>query len=419
MLDKKALTIVGGSGGNGAISFLREKFKPRGGPDGGDGGDGGSITFRAVGHLRALNHLEGVRRIVGNDGRAGRGKQMTGARGRCVYVDVPVGSVVWDVSGSERVLLTELVIDGVVAEVAYGGQGGLGNIHFATASNQEPLLAYGGDPGEERIVEIEVKLIADVALVGAPNAGKSTLLSVISRARPKIGDYPFTTLEPMVGVVSVQDRRIVVLDVPGLIEGAHMGRGLGLEFLRHCERATALVQLVDGMAEDLVADYVATRAEITQYGAGLELKAGVVVVTKMDIPEAKARYEEQSKALAKASERPVMAIAAVTGEGIVALMNRMAGLVPAPDDAEETSAPVVEPLPRPDRQPQVRVDGGAFEVSCPPAERIIDVVDLGNWRAKMQFHRELARLGVIEALTLAGAASGDTVRIGDAELVWE
>ena len=356
---------------------------------------------------------------MGNDGRAGRGKQMTGARGRRVYVDVPVGSVVWDVSGSERVLLTELVVDGAVAEVAYGGRGGLGNVHFATASNQEPLLAYGGDPGEERIVELEVKLIADVALVGAPNAGKSTLLSVISRARPKIGDYPFTTLEPMLGVVSVQDRRIVVLDVPGLIEGAHTGRGLGLEFLRHCERATALVQLVDGMSEDLVADYVATRAEITQYGAGLESKAGIVVVTKMDIPEARARYEEQSKALAKAAERPVMAIAAVTGEGIIALTNRMAGLVPAPDDTEETSAPMVEPLARPDRQPQVRAYEGAFEVSCPPAERIIDVVDLGNWRAKMQFHRELARLGVIEALTLAGAASGDTVRIGDAELVWE
>ena len=275
------------------------------------------------------------------------GKQMTGARGRRVYVDVPVGSVVWDVSGLERVLLTELLVDGAVAEVGYGGRGGLGNVHFATASNQEPLLAYGGDLGEERIVEVEVKLIADVALVGAPNAGKSTLLSVISRARPKIGDYPFTTLEPMLGVVSVQERRIVVLDVPGLIEGAHTGRGLGLEFLRHCERATALVQLVDGMSEDLVAGLCSHEGGITEYGAGLESKAGIVVVTKMDIPEAKARYEEQSKELAKAAARPVTAIAAVTGEGIAALTNRMAGLVPAPDDTEETSAPMVEPLPRP------------------------------------------------------------------------
>ncbi len=329
-----------------------------------------------------------------------------------------MGTVVWETSEEGRVLLTELAVEGAETVVVYGGRGGLGNVHFASSTNQEPLIALGGEPGEEREIELEVKLLADVALVGVPNAGKSTLLSVVSRAKPKIADYPFTTLEPGFGMAQVGDRLLVVLDVPGLIEGAHEGRGLGLEFLRHCERARVFVHLVDGMTEDLSAEYETVREEVASYGAGLAEKASVVAVTKMDVPEARERYEEQNAALAVAVGSAPMAIAAVTGEGIRELMRRVAGLVPA-EMQETIEMPAVPRMERRGSTPSVSRDAEGFAVACGVAERMLDVVDLTNWRARLQFHRELGRLGVIEALEKAGVAPGDTVRIGEVEMEWE
>ena len=418
MLDKKRLTIVAGRGGNGAVSFLREKFRPRGGPDGGDGGDGGPVICRAAANTRTLGHLEGVGRIVGDAGVGGRGKERIGRKGKGTFVDVPVGTVVWDLSGEERCFLTELTSDGAQVVVAYGGQGGFGNVHFASSANQEPLIALGGEPGEERDMELEVKLLADVALLGAPNAGKSTLLSVISRAKPKIADYPFTTLEPGFGVVDAGGRTLVTLDVPGLIAGAHEGRGLGLEFLRHCERARVFLHLVDGMAEDLTAEYQVVREEVTAYGGGLEEKPCVVVVTKMDIPEARDRYEAHKDALSMAVGSSPAAIAAVTGEGVSDLVRRIAVLVPT-DVGEAGDTPEVPRMARASSAPRVSRDEEGFTVECALAERMLDVVNLGNWRARLQFHRELNRLGVIEALEREGVASGDTVRIGEFEMEWE
>lgn len=417
MIDKETLTVVGGRGGNGAVSFLREKFRPRGGPDGGDGGDGGAVVCRAVGNVRTLGHLEGVSRVVGEGGRAGRGRRRSGKKGGSTVVEVPVGTVVWECHEEERVFLLELMNAGEEAVVAYGGDGGLGNVRFASSTNQEPLVALGGEPGEVRALELEVKLLGDVALVGAPNAGKSTLLSVVSRAKPKVADYPFTTLEPGFGMAQVGERTLVVLDVPGLIEGAHEGRGLGLEFLRHCERAQVLIHLVDGLADDLVGEYRTIRSEVTSYGAGLAEKASVVAVTKMDVPEARERYGQQRQALAAVAGEPPVAIAAVTGEGVRELMRRVAMWVP--QHVEERKDPPV--VPRMERPKGVSVDseGGEFTVRCAVAERMLEVVDLGNWRARLQFHRELGRLGVIDALEQAGVAPGDTVRIGAVELEWE
>lgn len=400
------------------MSFLREKFRPRGGPDGGDGGDGGAVICRVVANVRTLGHLEGVSRVVGDAGASGRGKQRMGRKGKSTFVDVPVGTVIWDVSAEEGRFLTELTVDGAQAVVVYGGQGGFGNVHFASSTNQEPLIALGGERGEERDIELEVKLFADVALLGAPNAGKSTLLSVISRAKPRIADYPFTTLEPGFGVASAGERVLVALDVPGLIAGAHEGRGLGLEFLRHCERARAFVHLVDGMAEDLLAEYRMVREEVTAYGAGLTEKPYVVAVTKMDIPEAGERYAHQKTALAETAGSSPIAIAAVTGEGVRELMCKVASLVP-PDTEEVLEVPPVPRMERPGSKPSVIRDEAGFAVSCALAERMLDVVDLGNWRARLQFHRELNRLGVIEALERAGVAPGDTVRIGEFEMEWE
>ncbi len=282
------------------------------------------------------------------------------------------------------------------------------------------MLAVGGEPGEQRIVSLEVKLLADVGLVGAPNAGKSTLLSVVSHAKPKIADYPFTTLTPVLGVVNLGERTVVALDIPGLIEGAHQGRGLGLEFLRHCERAIVLIQLVDGMAENLAADYTAIAEELNLHGAGLDTKARIVAVTKMDIPEVRSRFAEQRAALAAAASLEPMGIASVTGEGIPALLMRLATMVPfVEDDAVDDAPPQVARLPRPNPRPEVVREEDAYAVSCPPAERILEAVSLSSWRARLQFHRELERLGVIEALERAGAGRGDTVRIADFEFVWE
>ena len=304
MLDRIGITLSGGRGGDGVVSFLREKFRPRGGPDGGDGGDGGDVIVRASAQLRSLDHLEGVRRVAGMEGSPGRSKERTGKKGKPSYVDVPVGTVVWERSGDgERRFLTELLEDGSEVLVAHSGKGGVGNTRLATPTNQEPLLAYGGEPGEERSVELEVKILADVGLVGVPNAGKSTLLSTISRAKPKVADYPFTTLEPVLGVADVGERSVVVLDIPGLIEGAHEGRGLGLEFLRHCERASVLVHLVDGMADDLAREYMVVDGELAEYASGLTLKPRLVVVTKLDIPEARDRFKRQFQALGTVAGR--------------------------------------------------------------------------------------------------------------------
>ena len=421
MLDTAELTLIGGRGGNGAVSFLREKFRPRGGPDGGDGGDGGPVLVRALGNIRSLDHLEGMTRIRGGDGAPGRSKDRAGRKAKPTRVDVPVGTVVWQVAADgERALLTELTRDGAEAVVAYAGRGGEGNARFATATNQEPLLAIGGEPGEERSVLLEVKLLADAALVGAPNVGKSTLLSVISRAKPKVADYPFTTLEPVFGVVEIGERRAVVLDVPGLIEDAHLGRGLGLEFLRHCERAAAFVHLVDGMSPELAADYATIDAELAQHGSGLDGKPRVVAVTKADIPEARERFAEQRAALGTVAGQEPLLISAATGEGVPALLTRIAGLVPEPDAGPDPEAPAHVPrMRRPGPRPRVERTEDGYAVACAPAERILEASNLGAWRARMQFHRELERLGVIEALQRAGAGSGDTVRIADFEFVWE
>ena len=264
---------------------------------------------------------------------------------------------------------------------------------------------------------MEVRLIADVALVGAPNAGKSTLLAAISRARPKVASYPFTTVEPVLGVVKGRDTEMVVVEIPGLIEGAHRGRGLGRDFLRHCDHVGALAHLVDGMAPDLAAEHAAIDREIAAYGADLDAKPRVVAVTKLDIPEARSRFREQGTALAAACGSQPLGIAAATGEGVSRLVARMQGVSPPREGERELRR--VPRLPRPDPEPRVSRGDVGFEVACRSAERILATVDLRNWRARLQVHAELGRLGVMDALSRAGASGGDTVRIGAHEFVWE
>ena len=284
-VDEVSITVKAGRGGDGSCSFRREMFVPRGGPDGGDGGDGGDVIFTASQRLATLLDLRYQRHYEAEDGKPGGGSNCTGRRGKSVQVKLPVGTVIYDLHTGQ--LLADLTTDGHSVTIAHGGKGGRGNSHFATSTNRVPTHYERGTEGEEHELRLELKLLADVGLIGFPNAGKSTLISAISAARPKIADYPFTTLVPNLGVVRyAEDRSFVVADIPGLIEGAHEGKGLGIQFLRHVERTSLLLQLIDvseAAVEEPVASFEIMRQELTAYDPALAKRPYAVVATKIDV----------------------------------------------------------------------------------------------------------------------------------------
>lgn len=319
-VDHARIYVKGGDGGSGCVSFRREKHVPRGGPDGGDGGRGGSVILKADANLETLLDFVSRRHFRAGNGRPGEGGNRHGADGADLIVPVPLGTLVYDAQGGH--LLRDLTAHGQEVTVAAGGRGGRGNKRFATPTNRAPRIADDGDPGEERILDLELKLIADVGLVGLPNAGKSTLLARISRAHPRIADYPFTTTEPQLGIVEAgETRRIVVADLPGLIEGAHQGVGLGDAFLRHIERTRVLVHLVEALPPtgDPAGSYRTVRGELLQYSSALGQRPEIVAVSKMDLPGA----ETAADALEAHLGREVLRISAVTGQGIAPLVSRM------------------------------------------------------------------------------------------------
>lgn len=310
-LDRITIHVEAGSGGNGRVSFRREKSAPKGGPDGGDGGRGGDVVLHTTTSVQDFSHLAGIPLFNAQSGEPGGKAKCSGKNGQDLVLPVPPGTVVRDVE--KQIVLKDLSDLDADLVVAFGGKGGKGNVHFASAINQVPQISEPGEDGEIRILELELKLIADVGLVGLPNAGKSTLLSKISEARPKIAAYPFTTLYPQLGVTDVNVfGRMVVADIPGLIEGAHKGIGLGDEFLRHIERTEAIVHVIDAASADPVADYKTLRAELAAYGRGIPEKHSIVVANKMDLPEAK----EGLKRLKKEVSKGVIPVSAVTGEGL-------------------------------------------------------------------------------------------------------
>jgi GTP-binding protein len=313
-VDEAKIWVKAGDGGNGCVSFRREKFIPKGGPDGGDGGNGGSVYFEAVENLDTLLDFSGKHHWRAGNGQDGSGKNKHGADGEELVIKVPPGTLIHD--EDLQLLLKDLDKGGMKVCVCRGGRGGRGNKAFATSTNQAPRRADPGKEGQERNIRLELKLIADVGLVGLPNAGKSTLISRCSAARPKIADYPFTTLEPVLGIVELSDfRRFVMADIPGLIEGAHEGAGLGFEFLKHIERTRTIVHLLDIMpvdGSDPVKNYEAIRNELEQYSRALARKAEVIVANKIDLdPNSEVVAELGGKL-----NKPVRAISAVTGEGI-------------------------------------------------------------------------------------------------------
>jgi len=324
-VDEVRIRVKAGDGGDGAIAWRREKFIPRGGPAGGDGGNGGDVVIEVDPQLATLLDYRFVREHKARSGQHGMGSDCNGSDGQTLTLRVPPGTVVKDARSGEQV--ADLSQPGQRLVAAKGGKGGLGNMNFASSTNQAPRYAEPGTPGEERELQLELKLLADVGIVGYPNAGKSTLISRISRARPKIADYPFTTLAPNLGVVGWRDdKSFVVADIPGLIDGAHAGAGLGHQFLRHVERCRVLVHLVEGANPEPgrtpAADYKAINAELALYSPELAKKPQIVAVTKVDLPEAKAAGEKFAKVLAK-RKKPVKVhlISSATGEGLDPLLD--------------------------------------------------------------------------------------------------
>ncbi len=320
-VDEVRIQVRAGDGGNGCISFRRERFIPRGGPDGGDGGKGGDVIFQADGQLSTLLDLSYPQQFRARKGTHGKGKNQTGKNGEAFIIRVPVGTLVRDDESGE--LLQDLLFDGQQFIAAAGGRGGRGNTRFATSTKRAPRHAEKGEKGEERWLRLDLKLIADVGLIGFPNAGKSTLLSKISSARPKIGDYPFTTLAPNLGVVTGNEGRpFVVADIPGLIEGASRGAGLGLTFLRHVERTSLLIHLLDISGEpsrNPVKDFDALNKELNAYHPSLNQKVQIVALNKIDLPSVRERVTEVKKKFEEMGHR-FHAVSGKTGEGIPGLI---------------------------------------------------------------------------------------------------
>jgi GTPase len=338
-VDEVQVSVKAGDGGRGCVAFLREKYRPHGGPSGGDGGRGGDVVFQADPGLGTLLDFRFQRMIEAERGEHGRGKTQAGASGTPRIVRVPVGTRVTDVATAE--VIADLDAAGITVVVARGGRGGRGNARFATATNQAPRRADPGEPGETRALQLELRLFADVGLVGYPNAGKSTLIAAVSAARPRIADYPFTTLVPNLGVARVDDDSLVIADIPGLIEGAHRGHGLGIRFLRHLSRTVVLVHLVDlADPHDPLAALDAVNHELACFDPGLAAKPQIVVATKLDVTEARDRFDVVRAACAARGIR-LLGISAVSGAGVPALLTRMATAVRAARAASAEAAAAV------------------------------------------------------------------------------
>ncbi len=429
--DHTKIFVKAGDGGNGSRHFRREKFAPNGGPDGGDGGRGGSVYLEATTNLNTLIDYRYRQHFKAGFGEAGARQKMHGAKGEDLVLKVPTGTIVHDAETKD--LIADLVEDRQRVMVAGGGRGGLGNVHFATATHQAPHEAQKGEPGEERWILLELRLIADVGLVGYPNAGKSTLLSVVTAAQPKIADYPFTTLSPNLGVVAIgqsgsgDEYSFVLADIPGLIEGAAQGVGLGHEFLRHVQRTRLLIHILDGgsIDRDPWQDFLTINQELQEYDEHLAARPQIVVLNKMDLPQAQEMWPTV-RAKAEAAGYPVFAISAAAHQGTDELMQYTARRLEeirreeAEQAAAQSAADMAGPVlrPQPDDAFTITKEQGAYVVRGKRVERMVNMTDPENEEGMERLQRTLAKMGVTQALEKAGVQVGDLVRFGKAELYW-
>ncbi len=412
-VDQAKIYAKGGDGGNGIVAFRREKYVPMGGPAGGDGGRGGNVIFHADEGLRTLMDFKYRRHFKAERGAHGQGKNMHGAWGEDLRIKVPVGTVIRDDDNDE--VIADLTVNGQEAVVARGGKGGRGNSRFVSSINKAPSYSENGEPGEERWIRLELKLLADVGLVGFPNAGKSTLIARISAARPKIADYPFTTLVPNLGVVQTRNHdSFVVADIPGLIEGAHQGAGLGHDFLRHVERTRVLLFILDAAqteGRDVLEDYRILQAELGLHNPELLKRPFIVVANKMDIPGA----AENAARLREALGLEISLISGVSGQGVDELLDKTYQLLCSiPPEIIIGEAPVVrryqsvEPF-------VIKIVDGIYEVSGYRIEKLFNITNFNSDEGLLRFQQTVKKMGLEDALREKGIKEGDTVRIKEME----
>ncbi|HEY0757323.1 MAG TPA: GTPase ObgE [Ktedonobacteraceae bacterium] len=427
--DHTKIFVKAGDGGDGSIHFRREKFAPFGGPDGGDGGRGGSVYVEASSNLNTLVDYRYKQRFSAGAGEAGARQKMHGAKGEDIVLKVPCGTVIRDADTQE--LVADLVEDGQQVMVARAGRGGLGNVHFATSTHQAPREAQKGEPGEERWLGLELRLIADIGLVGYPNAGKSTLLSVVTAATPRIADYPFTTLVPNLGVVEVgqigDEFGFVLADIPGLIEGAAQGHGLGHEFLRHVRRTRLLIHVIDGASyeQEPWQSLETINKELSDYDKHLGTRPQILAFNKMDLPEAQERWED-FKARAEAAGYPVFAISAAAHQGTKELIQAASARLQELQRAEAERA-AEQPLtaqegsilrPLPEDAFTITKEDGIYVVRGKRIERVVAMTNQGSDESMDRLQVTIEKMGLTRALENAGVQMGDPVRFGKIELFW-
>ena len=448
MIDEAHIEVRAGSGGNGIVAFLREAMRPMGGPSGGNGGNGGSVTLVADDSLNTLLKFRWRKHFIADHGRNGEQNKRHGAKGNEIEVSVPIGTEVWETVASDdyserQAFLGELLAQGQRIVVARGGRGGIGNAAHVNAVNREPRLAEAGENGEIRKLRLNLKLLADVGIIGLPNAGKSSLLAAISAAQPKIADYPFTTIEPVIGMVEHRFDAFAAVDIPGLIEGAATGSGLGHTFLKHIQRTRLLLHLVDGSAPDIASNIRQINSELAQFDESLAEKPQILVINKSDTEEVRVlRAEIEAEACSViGQEAPMYFISAATRTGLddlvaataQALQNARRSTVSdnanaAPDETlsqmldrtrqmlNRDDLPVIHP--RGSERPAIKLADGAFRILHRRAVRLADGSNLEDWNAQVQYHQRLEQMNITRALTRLGAKRGDPVRAGRWELSW-
>lgn len=419
MFDKVEIVVRAGDGGNGVVSFRREKFVPYGGPDGGDGGRGGDVVLLADLSVNDLRMYRMKRYHRAADGKDGAGKKKRGRSGDDMVLPVPVGTVVCNKTKAAG-FIADLNEPGQQVLVAHGGRGGWGNTHYASSTNQAPRVAQSGEPGEEVGIVLELRLIADVGIIGYPSVGKSSLLAAATAARPKIASYPFTTREPILGVVATEQQSFIIAEIPGLIEGAHRGRGLGYEFLRHIVRTRMLIHLVDGSTSSPLKDMLRVNDELALFDPSLEHKPQLVVVNKIDLPEVRARLDEIKDSFSQVGIA-VYFISAATGEGVSKLMVVTLEMLKSLNSQAKAILEVPKKVFRP--QPKgaslsVHKEGNTYIVLADGLERIAAGVGGDSHEVLLQLKRRLAKMGGIRALEKAGVRPGDKIRCGSLEWEW-
>ncbi len=416
-IDEARINVQSGKGGDGAVHFRREKYVPRGGPDGGDGGRGGDVILRVRHTLNTLNALRYKDKYLADAGKNGARQKMTGRSAEPLVIFVPPGTIVYDADSGE--LLGDLVSRDEELRVCKGGRGGRGNVHFVSARHQVPRVGEKGEPGEERNLRLELKLIADVGIVGVPNAGKSSFLAAVTKATPKIANYPFTTLEPNLGVVELDmDNSLVLADIPGLIEGAHQGAGLGDAFLRHIQRTKVLLHMLDGESEDALADFSQINSEMALFDPTLQKKAQLVVFNKMDIPEVAERWHSVKAELDKMGYES-MAISAMMRNDVQPVLWKLLEMVrTAPEIEVELNTPVYRPEEDPSDFTIERVENG-YRIHGSAIERAAKMTYWEHDGSIRRFQKLMETLGVEAALRDEGIEEGESVFIDEFELEWQ